>query len=156
MEKRINFHFLRKSVLTILYDCIKVLVQSYMNKESSVNHAFSYDVPIYLQIMEIFIGQILRGERARGDQMPAVREVAMIYGVNHNTVQRAFAEMDRLELTRSERTSGRFVVASDEMIRALRAEQSKEAIREFIGRQKALGMSCDETIDMIRKGWIDE
>ncbi len=121
-----------------------------------MNHAFSYDVPIYLQIMEIFIGQILRGERARGDQMPAVREVAMIYGVNPNTVQRAFAEMDRLELTRSERTSGRFVVASDEMIRALRAEQSKEAIREFIGRQKALGMSCDETIDMIRKGWIDE
>ncbi len=91
-----------------------------------------------------------------GDQMPAVREVAMTYGVNPNTVQRAFAEMDRLELTRSERTSGRFVVASDELIQSLRKEQSRESLQDFIQRQKALGISREDTIHMIEEGWRDE
>jgi len=67
-----------------------------MVKEVVVSYKFLHDVPIYLQIIDIFQGKILRGELSRGDQLPSVRDVAMEYGVNPNTVQRAFAEMDAI------------------------------------------------------------
>ncbi len=124
-----------------------------------VSYKFLHDVPIYLQMIDIFRGKILRGELARGDQLPSVRDVAMEYGVNPNTVQRAFSEMDRLELTRSERTTGRFVIASDQLIRDCRKEESKNTIKDFIAKMKALGIKREEIIEiieMIEKGWIDE
>ncbi len=124
-----------------------------------VSYKFLHDIPIYLQMIDIFRGKILRGELSRGDQLPSVRDVALTYGVNPNTVQRAFSEMDRLELTRSERTTGRFVIASDQLIRDCRKEQSKDAIKDFISKMKSLGIRRDEIIEimeMIEKGWIDE
>lgn len=121
-----------------------------------MSYAFSTDVPIYLQIMDIFQGDILSGRLARGDQLPSVREVAMEYGVNPNTVQKAFYEMDRMELTKSERTSGRFVIATDELIKSLRAEKSKEALQEFVQKMKSLGIGRDDTLELIEKGWMEE
>ena len=120
-----------------------------------MSYQFSHDVPIYPQIMEIFRDQILSGQLVRGDQLPSVREVAMNYGVNPNTVQKAFLEMDRLELTRSERTTGRFVVASDALLKKLRTEQSQTAIEVFIQRMKMLGIECAEIIEIIKERWND-
>lgn len=120
---------------------------------------FLHDIPIYLQMIDIYRGKILRGELTHGDQLPSVRDVAMEYGVNPNTVQRAFSEMDRLELTRSERTTGRFVIASDQLIQDCRKEESKNAVKEFIAKMKALGIMREEVtdiIEMIEKGWRDE
>ena len=48
-----------------------------MVKEVVVSYKFLHDVPIYLQIIDIFQGKILRGELLRGDQLPSVRDVAM-------------------------------------------------------------------------------
>ncbi len=117
---------------------------------------FSHEVPIYLQIMDIFRSEILAGRLTGGDRMPPVREVALTYGVNPNTVQKAFLEMDRLELTRSERTSGRFVIASDELIESLRREQSDIKAQDFVQDMKALRISLAETLEMIKKGWSDD
>ena len=50
-----------------------------MVKEVVVSYKFLHDVPIYLQIIDIFQGKILRGELSRGDQLPSVRDVAMEY-----------------------------------------------------------------------------
>ncbi|HHU07264.1 MAG TPA: GntR family transcriptional regulator [Clostridiaceae bacterium] len=121
-----------------------------------MSYEFSHEVPIYLQIMDIYRSEILAGRLIRGDQMPPVREVALAYGVNPNTVQKAFLEMDRLELTRSERTSGRFVVATDELIESLRLEQSDKKVQDFILDMKALRISRQETLDMVKKGWKDD
>lgn len=79
----------------------------------------------------------------------------MNYGVNPNTVQKAFLEMDRMELTRSERTSGRFVVASDVLLKKLRTEESHTAIEVFIQRMKTLGIECAEIIEIIKERWND-
>lgn len=121
-----------------------------------MSYAFSTDIPIYIQIMDIFQGDILSGRLARGDQLPSVREVAMNYGVNPNTVQKAFYEMDRLKLTQSERTAGRFVIASDALITALRKEKSKEALHDFVQKMKALGIGRDDTLELIEKSWEEK
>lgn len=117
---------------------------------------FSNETPIYLQLLAVFRDQILRGELVRGDKLPSVREIALEYGVNPNTVQKAFSEMDRMELTQSERTSGRFVIASDERIALLRKEQALSDARDFTERVRAIGLGLTETRELIEQIWEEQ
>lgn len=117
---------------------------------------FSNETPIYLQLLAVFRDQILRGELVNGDKLPSVREIALEYGVNPNTVQKAFAEMDRMELTRSERTSGRFVIASEELIAALRREQAQTDTKDFLERMRALGLRLEETKELMERLWKEQ
>ena len=70
---------------------------------------FNNESPIYLQIVEIIKTQIAQGVLKPGDQVPAVRELAVTAGVNPNTMQKALAELEREGVLYSQRTAGRFV-----------------------------------------------
>ena len=47
------------------------------------------DRPIYQQLVDQIMMQIVSGQRKAGDKVPAVRELAAEAGVNPNTMQRA-------------------------------------------------------------------
>ena len=49
--------------------------------------------PIFLQIKDYYEGLIDNGVLKEGDEMPSVREVALFFKINPNTVQRAFTLM---------------------------------------------------------------
>ena len=74
------------------------------------------DRPIYVQIVERIQMQIISGVYKPGDKLPSVRELAMEAGVNPNTMQKAFGELERKELIVTIRTSGRVVTEDDAMI----------------------------------------
>ena len=56
---------------------------------------FNNESPIYLQIVDAIKMQIAQGVLKPGDQVPAVRELAVTAGVNPNTMQKALAELER-------------------------------------------------------------
>ena len=116
---------------------------------------FSDDVPIYLQIIEMMKTDIVSGKYKSGDRLPAFRDLAMEAGVNPNTVQRAYAELERQGLVQSERTSGRFVSIDDKKIQELRKDLSEQSIREFFAKLRKLGME-DRTIKDAVKRWEDK
>lgn len=65
--------------------------------------------PIYVQIMdEVRRGRVLGTLRA-GDALPSVRQLAAELGVNPNTVQQAYRELEREGLVRVRRGQGTFV-----------------------------------------------
>lgn len=49
--------------------------------------------PIYLQIKEYYENLIDSGVLHEGEEMPSVREIAILYHINPNTVQRALSLM---------------------------------------------------------------
>ena len=53
------------------------------------------DKPVYLQLMEYIKADIITGVYKPGDKLPSVRELAAQATVNPNTMQRAFAELER-------------------------------------------------------------
>ena len=116
---------------------------------------FSDDVPIYLQIIEMMKTDIVSGKYKSGDRLPAVRDLAMEAGVNPNTVQSAYAELERQGLVQSERTSGRFVSIDEKKIQELRKDLSEQSIREFFAKLRKLGME-DRTIKDAVKRWEDK
>lgn len=60
-----------------------------------INDKFDSGVPIYLQIMHLIRRKIASGEWPPGHRVPAVRELALKFGVNPNTMQRALSELER-------------------------------------------------------------
>ena len=105
------------------------------------------DRPIYAQLLERIQRQIVSGRYRPGDKLPSVRELAAEASVNPNTMQKAFAELERSGLITTRRTSGRFVTEDTQMIAQIRTSLAKEEILSFLARMKGLGF---ETQDIIR------
>ena len=64
------------------------------------------DAPVYTQLVDQIARAIILGQFPPGGRLPSVREFAADAGVNPNTMQRAFAELERLELIRTQRDGG--------------------------------------------------
>lgn len=51
------------------------------------------NIPIYLQIKDILYRKIISAEYELGSQLPSVRQLAVKFSANSNTVQKALKEM---------------------------------------------------------------
>lgn len=70
---------------------------------------FTTDKPIYRQIADRMDEYILRGEWTEEERIPAVRELAVMIGVNPNTVMRAYESLQSSGVIYNRRGIGYFV-----------------------------------------------
>ncbi len=101
----------------------------------------NYDLrmPVYLQIMESIKLKILAGEWASGSRVASVRDLAVQFRVNPNTMQRALTELERNGLLYSERTSGRFITEDAALMEREREAMATANILAFLTSMQALG-----------------
>ena len=109
------------------------------------------DRPIYSQLLEILLVEIVSGSYPKGSKLASVRDLASQAGVNPNTMQRAFAELEGKGLIRTERNSGRFVTEDDEMIKKARDEMAGEQLEMFITKMEQLGFTKQEILGFVKK-----
>ncbi|MDO4266962.1 MAG: GntR family transcriptional regulator [Eubacteriales bacterium] len=102
------------------------------------------DRPIWMQLSEQIAARITSGVYGPGERLPSVRELAAEAGVNPNTMQRAFAELESRGLVTTNRTAGRSVTQDMERIRAMRAGQAFEEAQQFLGRMRSMGFTRQE------------
>lgn len=105
---------------------------------------FNEKSPIYSQIAEHIKMQIVSQEIKSGDQLPTVRELAQEAGVNPNTMQRAFTELEREGMVFSQRTSGRFVTEDNLLIGKIRQQVATAELATFVNNMKKIGYKLDE------------
>lgn len=117
---------------------------------------FDADTPIYRQLMQLFRILIVSGAWPPGEKIPAVRDLAIQYSVNPNTVQRSLAELEREGLLYSERTAGRFVADDMEKIELTRSRLADEKIDGFIGEMHQLGYGEDKLIRLLKQKWSEK
>lgn len=118
-----------------------------------MSYEFDNHAPIYLQLIELFSQKIVNGSWPAGDRVASVRELAMEFGVNPNTVQRALAEMEREGMMYTERTSGRFITQDQQLISDTRQQLAEEKIDQFINQMQGLGLGRDELKQLIDRKW---
>lgn len=114
---------------------------------------FDNNRPIYLQLLEDFKLRISSGEWKSGDKMETVRNLATIYGVNPNTVQRALQELEREGLAKSNRTSGRFITDDEELIEEIAKGAFYRSCDDLIGLAKELNMTKEKSLKLLDKYW---
>ena len=112
---------------------------------------FNPNMPIYLQIIEEIKRQIISGEMDTGSKVDSVRDLAKIMGVNPNTMQRAFAELEREKLIYTKRTSGRFITTDSELIEKIKVESVRKKISEFVEIMKKSGFPKADILRVVEE-----
>lgn len=110
---------------------------------------FSNSEPIYQQIITIFKKQLIRGELHTGDKIPSQREFAEKVHVNPNTVQRAYREMESMQMVETVRGQGTFVTASEEMQAGIKKEMAADVLHYFVHEMRTLGYEKTEMLHML-------
>lgn len=109
----------------------------------------SPDRPIYAQLYDKILIRIVCGIYTAGNRLPSVRELAAEANVNPNTMQRAFAELERSGLITTLRNNGRLVTEDRQMIDNARNELARTKINSFFANMRELGYSDDEIMSLI-------
>ena len=109
------------------------------------------DRPIYTQIVEKLQMQIVSGQYCPGDKLPSVRELAAQASVNPNTMQKAFAEIERSGLIITQRTSGRTVTEDLDMIKEVQQKLATNQINIFLQQMEELGYNKTEILELVNR-----
>ena len=99
---------------------------------------FQADQPIYTQLVARLQQQIVSGG------YPPGCELAADAGVNPNTVQRAFADLERAGLIYTQRTAGKFVTEDAAAVAAARRSLAESQTRQYLAAMRALGCGKQE------------
>lgn len=110
---------------------------------------FDTKIPIYLQVVENMKMQIMNGTLCSGHKISSVRDLAQELGVNPNTVQKAFAELEREGFIRTERAVGRYVADNQKLIEECKVQMIKEKVQDFIKQMELLGLTINDIRDYI-------
>lgn len=116
-----------------------------------MDYKFSSSSPIYLQIVDIVKLNIVSGKWRSGERVQPVRDLALHFGVNPNTMQRALSELERNGLMYTERTAGRYITEDINLIKKERENMAENRINAFLDNMKAIGYSTEEIIELIKK-----
>ena len=107
--------------------------------------------PICPQICEMICASVASGEFSAGEKLLSVREVALLAGVNPNTVQKSFEELERRGVIHSVRCSGWYVnedtSSAVEELGALRIKKTEE----YLAEMAQLGCAHDEIIKYVNE-----
>lgn len=107
--------------------------------------------PIYEQIVDGVENLALRGALPAGSQLPSVRQLAMELSINPNTIQRAYAELERRGVIYAAKGRGNFISDDTAALRQRRLDEIAAQIRTLAVQAHMLG-ATDEQI----RRWLEE
>lgn len=120
-----------------------------MSEASLVDNTFTDLKPIYLQLAQRLYREICRGEIRAGDKLPSVREAAMELGINPNTVQRTYTDLEQEGIIYKKKGRGSFVTTNEEQIQKLRQRLVLEEVQFFLLQMKELGLNDPEILSFL-------
>ena len=110
----------------------------------------SNGVPIYVQLREQILALVGRGALKPGQQIPTMRQVAVALRIDLNTVQRAYAELERDGVLAKQRGVGTFVTGE-----APPPRNARRAAQDFAHRvaaqAKGQGIALDDLAAALAK-----
>lgn len=117
---------------------------------------FKQDRPIYTQLLEQIEMRIISGIYPPGSQLLSVRELAAEASVNPNTMQKALAELERMELVYTKRTAGRFITGDMEKILMCREHMVMTQAAEFCEKMRQFGLTREQVFGILKKQFAEE
>jgi GntR family transcriptional regulator len=112
---------------------------------------FNASQPIYKQIINDYKKRLIRGELKPGDKIPSQREYAEKARVNPNTVQRAYREMESMNMVETVRGQGTFVCISSNRLDEIKMEMAVGLIDHFISEMESLGYSFEVMLTLLEQ-----
>jgi GntR family transcriptional regulator len=106
---------------------------------------------IYLQIVDNLCRQILEGQLQSGDRVASVRDLAAEFEVNHNTVMRAYTNLQESGIFDNKRGIGFFV--SEKALELIQATEKanffSQDLPDFLLKVKLLKLNSADLNELI-------
>lgn len=99
---------------------------------------------LYEQLIDNVKNLILTGELQPDDKLPSVRSLAKELGINPNTIQKAYSELERQGVIMSLQGRGSIVLADKKGLRGEQYEKLVEKMRTIAYEMKAAGIDEEE------------
>jgi len=115
---------------------------------------FDNNIPIYIQVLEYMKIYLISGVFKCGERLPSVREFSTTFKVNPNTMQKALAELESMDLIYTERTNGKYVTKNTELIEKLKDEYATTLAKSYFQGMKRIGLGKADSIKYLEG--IDE
>ena len=107
-------------------------------------------IPIYVQLREQVLALVGRGVLKRGTELPTMRQVAVALKIDLNTVQRAYAELERDGVLSKLRGVGTFVTDN-----APPPRNSRRVVQDFAfqvaAQARGQGIALDDLAEALAK-----
>jgi GntR family transcriptional regulator len=107
-------------------------------------------IPIYVQLREHILALIGRGALKPGSQLPTMRQVAVALKIDLNTVQRAYAELERDGVLEKVRGVGTFVTEARPSPRNAK-KQAQDFAARVAAQARGQGIDLDELAAALAK-----
>lgn len=107
--------------------------------------------PICPQLCEQVCVRVAKGEFQPDTRLLSVREVAVAAGVNPNTVQRAFEQLERDGILYSVRGSGWYVSADTDKAKEILSALTKEKTAAYFAAMEALGFDVNAVKEVVKE-----
>jgi len=112
--------------------------------------------PIYEQLIDQIMDLVLHGVMQPGEQLPSVRSLAGELAINPNTIQKAYAELERRGITYSVPGRGSFVSAELDVVTEEHKSRILGAARSLLEEARATGMTAQDFLPLIGQVWKEE
>ncbi|SDM88475.1 GntR family transcriptional regulator [Lachnospira pectinoschiza] len=107
--------------------------------------------PVYEQLIEQVETMVLTGVMKAGDKMPSVRSLSGELSINPNTIQKAYAELDRKGLIASVPGKGSFISENAMDIVGNDKREQAADLKDIIGEMKLAGVAKQEIMKIIEE-----
>ena len=106
-------------------------------------------IPIYVQLRQQILALIGRGVLKPGVQIPTMRQVAVALKIDLNTVQRAYAELERDGVLSRQRGVGTFVTETPAPRNT--RKQAQDLAFRVAAQAKGQGIALDELVEALAR-----
>ena len=112
--------------------------------------------PIYEQLTDNIKNLVLHGILKPGEQLPGVRTLAVELAINPNTIQKAYAELERRGIIYTLQGRGSFISDNVSELSRLQKEKSLAELRASLLAAYDAKASKDEVLEVINEIWRNQ
>lgn len=110
-------------------------------------------IPIYYQIIKYIKKEIIARRVVDSDEMPSRRALSALIGINPNTIQKAYKQLEEEGIIENRPGAKSYVSVSEDDIRRISEELIIDGGKDFLLSMKEMNLSKEYVIDLIEKLW---
>ncbi len=109
--------------------------------------------PIYLQILQYIKRGMVAGTIRDGDELPSRRLLSALLGVNPNTVQKAYRQLEEEGLILSHAGAGSHIRLDDKALAAVRSQLLQAQALQAAAALRQMGIGLAEAQALLAAVW---
>lgn len=108
-------------------------------------------VPVYQQLKQSIILDIMAGRLQEGDQLPSIRTLAKMLKLNPNTVAKVYYSLEEEGFVQGKRGSGYRIKGQKAKLDKLKVSLMEDELKAFLSRAFSLGFSKEDIEALFRR-----